>query len=747
MSTDKERLEELEESYRRLWEQHIALKEEIRQNYKEFKTLREKYGVPEQTSSVSLEEVIPVQTSAIVEKTAPEMADTADRPAMQPVSENPSQAKKAPVKSNWEQYIGEQLLSKIGIAILIIGVGIGAKYAIDHNLTTPVMRTTGGYIIAAILGFFAYRFKEKYNAFSAVLMSGSMAVTYFITYAGFSFYHLYPYSIAFIALLLTTAGTVYAALKYNQVVIAHIGLVGAYILPVLIAQQNAHFSNYLAYMALINGGILFISFLRDWRSLYYVAFGWTSLVLAIWFFGNYHESGDAYLAMAYAAGYFLLFHTTVLAYPLLRKRVFHGKDLALIVPNVLVFLGTGHYILYGAGAGGHSGFIFGMAITSFFVLLWIVFKRTRPEDSLLQQSHLVVALSVLTMSFIFELEGATLLFVLVAETCVLIWFALKSDWKFLNIFSVILLSLSAFFFLLALGSDWHARETSPFTNQPFWVITATIATVYGTWEASRRLFPEIRNAFPAVKGLLFFFLGGCYLAIVSEMRAGFEVKTTDPAMLKDTSVVVEYMAVFAFTSVYWLLIAVLNPVYLKLKNELKWMDLVSGVMIAVMLLAVSVLSEAREPQSESGSLTGIFIASRYLILASVFTLVFSWLRNSPGNKTVVTLFHISLLWILSLEMTHWLTVSGNHNSYKLSLSILWGAYAIYILFTGMKRNIAALRVTSMIILGVTLVKLFFYDIVHLSTISKTIVFIALGALLLVGAYFYQRYKAAEEEER
>jgi uncharacterized membrane protein len=62
------------------------------------------------------------------------------------------------------------------------------------------------------------------------------------------------------------------------------------------------------------------------------------------------------------------------------------------------------------------------------------------------------------------------------------------------------------------------------------------------------------------------------------------------------------------------------------------------------------------------------------------------------------------------------------------------------------RSFAALRVTAMIILGITLAKLFFYDITKLSTLAKTVLFMLLGGLMLVGAYFYQRYKAPEEKE-
>ncbi|MCL2131631.1 MAG: DUF2339 domain-containing protein, partial [Lentimicrobiaceae bacterium] len=40
-------------------------------------------------------------------------------------------------KSNLEKFIGENLISKIGIVILVIGVAIGAKYAIENKWISP----------------------------------------------------------------------------------------------------------------------------------------------------------------------------------------------------------------------------------------------------------------------------------------------------------------------------------------------------------------------------------------------------------------------------------------------------------------------------------------------------------------------------------------------------------------------------------------------------------------------------------
>jgi len=45
-----------------------------------------------------------------------------------------------------------------------------------------------------------------------------------------------------------------------------------------------------------------------------------------------------------------------------------------------------------------------------------------------------------------------------------------------------------------------------------------------------------------------------------------------------------------------------------------------------------------------------------------------------------------------------------------------------------------------VLFAVTLIKLFFYDIAELDTISKTVVFLSLGILLLIISFLYNKYK-------
>ena len=176
------------------------------------------------------------------------------------------------VRSNLEKFIGENLISKIGILVLIIGVAIGAKYAIDRNLISPLMRIVLGYVVGFVLLGFAIKLKPKYLNFSAVLLSGAMAIMYFITYFAYSIYALFAQSAAFALMSIFTIFTVAAAINYNRQVIAHIGLVGAYAIPFLLSDDSGKYAFLFTYIAIINIGILAISVKKYWKPLFYSSF-------------------------------------------------------------------------------------------------------------------------------------------------------------------------------------------------------------------------------------------------------------------------------------------------------------------------------------------------------------------------------------------------------------------------------------------------------------------------------------------
>ena len=85
-------------------------------------------------------------------------------------------------RHNIERQIGVNLFSKIGILVLIIGVGFFVKYAIDNNWINEVARALLGMATGLGLWGIAYRLRDSYRNFSSVLAGGGFAVC-FVTIA------------------------------------------------------------------------------------------------------------------------------------------------------------------------------------------------------------------------------------------------------------------------------------------------------------------------------------------------------------------------------------------------------------------------------------------------------------------------------------------------------------------------------------------------------------------------------------
>ena len=101
---------------------------------------------------------------------------------------------------------------------------------------------------------------------------------------------------------------------------------------------------------------------------------------------------------------------------------------------------------------------------------------------------------------------------------------------------------------------------------------------------------------------------------------------------------------------------------------------------------------------------------------------------------------VSMFLLLSSELLNWMDIFGQKDSYKLGLSIFWGVYSLILVSLGIYFGRKHLRISAIVIFGITLVKLFIYDIEDLGTLSKTAVFVSLGVLMLLVSFLYHKYK-------
>ena len=148
--------------------------------------------------------------------------------------------------------------------------------------------------------------------------------------------------------------------------------------------------------------------------------------------------------------------------------------------------------------------------------------------------------------------------------------------------------------------------------------------------------------------------------------------------------------------------------------------------------------------------TGFNIGIRYisysfvaLTLSSVYTCLKEGLarRTADGLKIGFDLvLHITVLWIISSELNTWMELLDCMHSSKLGLTILWGLYSLSLIVLGIWKKKKHIRIGAFVLFGITLYKLFFFDMKDMDTISKTIVFLSLGVLLLVISFLYNKYK-------
>ena len=87
-----------------------------------------------------------------------------------------------------------------------------------------------------------------------------------------------------------------------------------------------------------------------------------------------------------------------------------------------------------------------------------------------------------------------------------------------------------------------------------------------------------------------------------------------------------------------------------------------------------------------------------------------------------------------------LELSRIENLEQLSLSGVWLLYSAVLMTAGIWRKLKGLRLISIVIFGITILKIFIYDHSSLETLYRIFSFIGLGVILLAVSYAYQRYK-------
>ncbi len=701
---------------------------------------------------------------------------TTIRKKPQPTTSTPKYTAKQ--KSDLEKFIGENLINKIGILITIIGVAIGAKYSIENELISPLTRIILGYVMGLGLLGFGLKLKEKYKSFSAVLISGAMVVMYFITFAAYSFYDLIPQTFAFLLMVVFTVFTVVAALNYNLAIIAHLGLVGAYAVPFLLSNNSGRIEILFTNVTIINIGILFISIKKYWKSIYYSSFLLTWIIYLSWYFFSYVPENFS-LAFLFLTVFFIVFYCTFLAYKLIKKEIFNIGDIILLLANSFIFYGIGYALLSNHNSGEALLGIFTLlnALIHFGVT-FLIYKQKLADKNLF---YLIagMVLVFLTLAVPVQLDGNWVTIIWAGEAAVLFWIGRTKMVSVYEKLSYILMGLA----FISLVQDWmfysrfnYLGEEITFT--PIFNLRFLTSILFlSGFGFIIHFFRNEKYVSPFTKGSLIYKLIsiGIPAIFLFVLYNCFRIEITEYWNLKYNASTIEINELnnsytnyytnedYRYFRIIWIYVyslmflAILSFLNIKkLKNEILGYVLIVVSAFAFLLFfteGIVTLTNLRQTYidntlSEYYNRSVFNILIRYIAIISVLALVFAGLLSVKSgvmknklNTPFTVLLHLIILAILSTELISWMDLAGSTQSYKLGLSILWGLYALLLIVIGIWKRIAFLRIMAIVLFGFTLLKLFLYDISHLNTISKTIVFVSLGVLLLIISFLYNKFKS------
>ena len=657
-----------------------------------------------------------------------------------------------------ERFIGENLINKVGIAILVLGIGFFVQLAISRGWIGEISRVAIGLLSGSILLYTGHRLRKQFQAFSSVLVGGGIAVWYLTITIAFQEYQLFSQSLAFGITTLITAFTVGLSVLYNRVELAVLGLLGGFTAPFLVSAEGGSYITLFTYLLILNGGMLTLAYLKQWRLVNILAYVGTVVLFGSWLVNQFLDQAvPPYLGMLiYATLFYGIFVAMVLVdYLKLRQQLARIEFTILLTNNAFFFL-AGLAILDNLVNGELQG-LFTILLTMINGGLAYYFYQRPEADARLR--YLLIGLTVTFLSLIapVQLQGKAVTMFWAAEGVLLLWFAQQTGIRLTERGAVVVSGLA----VASLISDWTLAYTdldgqalTPLANQVFitgLVVVASLgSSFYLLQKASKAQDDELR---PFLRKMPYIF--GTVLILISYavgmLELQYQTAMADVFEATRTVAFGLYNCLFA-TGLYGALRSYQ-------RNDL--LGIAQGLLGLLVLAYPFYYNEAvitlRDAVFQDSQPLGAF-----LFHLAIYGFPFAFLgliyRDFRAKSMVSNPFLNVFTWIactlgvvlLSQELNHWVVIGLRdgafsqatllENAIRIGYPILWGLTSFGLMWAGMAFALKHLRLISLSLFAVTLLKLFVYDIQDVPEAGKIAAFISLGILLLVVSFMYQRLK-------
>lgn len=643
-------------------------------------------------------------------------------------------------ETNFEKYIGENLFGKIGILIFIIGIGFFVKYAIDQNWINETARTLMGYAVGAGMLVLAERLHKRYHTFSSLLAGGAFGIYYLITAIAFHYYALFSHTIAFVILCVTTIFMSAVSVLYDRKELAVTALVGGFIAPFIISTDSSSIISLQIYITILNIGMFCLAMYKKWAILPMVSFAFTYIILwGTTALGSFSDS-EAVTTYPTLFAFATLFYVIFLLPVVFILRTQYGENtrlglLGIITANSFMYLIYGDFLLqhFEASSDTTAYLAFFIAAVNLAIHLYLRF-RVEGQDTL-RNLMLGLAVTFASMGIPILFSAANVLMVWAAESVLLLWLFTKEKNRIYELASAVLLllTLGALAYYRTTDTFIHDTGDSLFFNGAFFVTTFVSIAYYVVaviMQFNKELFSDTKrliaytpcNAIAYALGFSILFLA---------FRDNFHFHLEQP--------ISEYASLLTANIMLLGGALILRKRFEISENKLAYEI---SLYLAGILFAMTVWNYTAPEGLLLRWLMALVTIAHMAYCMRGQLLVTSNQRNLHIEYSIIS----TLMW---LTLTRLLLITFNEVNFSTAFSLSLGIAAFILMCIGMRYHSKEIRIVSLAEFGIIIGKLILNDVWAMPALGKIIVFISLGALLLILSFLYQKLKDAlfNEEEQ
>ncbi len=360
-----------------------------------------------------------------------------------------------------EGRIGAQLLNRIGILAVLIGVAWFLKLAFDRNWIGPPVRVWIGLAGAAGLVVWSERFRSRgFPAFSFSLKALGTSIAYLSLWAASSVFHLGPQWLIFLAMTAVTIANAVLARRQNSELLGLYALAGGLATPALLSMGHSNEVFLFSYLVLLNAGALFLMAAHQWKRVAWAALLGTSGYYIGW---SVIEDNPSHLPLMvfFLALFFALFAVA----PFLVLRGAQSLPASFFIAFPIVNAGaTWVALMVVFGVRGQQGGRPWVTIALAAACLLMAAARRRP--AVLSSTYVGLAIFFVTMAVPLKFHGTGITLGWLGESLALVALAKVRANPVLRVFATLVLTLASYSLLV----DWIVGPPQPLavvTNMHF----------------------------------------------------------------------------------------------------------------------------------------------------------------------------------------------------------------------------------------------------------------------------------------